>query len=166
MIDALRQLEKLGMIPVSHDELVEFLEGYPWKLDKRINRAKQKSFAFWEPPTDGNPPILVAIKKLKNHFGQFDDTGYCFIVKDPNYLDKHGREWRRIDGDLCCLLATAKRRTPDGETFYEGELIALSGSNPKKFKYDERYRKLFYVCGLDGKKPPKIVRTKNGVDVK
>lgn len=164
MLDVLRQLEKMGLIPVSHDEMVAFLDGYPWTVEQRINKSKQMSYAFWEKPDKGKRAVLIAIKKFSKPKADFQDRGYCFIIKDPDYRDVQGREWRKIDGKLCCVLAVANRRTETGETFTEDELIAVAASDTKNLVYDERSRKLYAIVWT--KKPPVLVRTKEGVDVK
>jgi len=157
-------MERLGLTLVSHDELVEFTKQYPWKTEWRYNPANPPSYAFWEPPDikKKRKAVLVAIKKFHKPYTAFDDSGDCFILSNPNYLDDNWREWRKIDDELMVVVAIAGRQCKNGETFNEEELMSVAGSH-QRFTYRQHDKKLFFQMSFLSGTPPQLVRGKKGI---
>lgn len=157
-------MEKLGLTPVSHDELVEFTKQYPWKTEWRYNPSDHPSYAFWEPPDfeKKRKAVLVAIKKFRGEYKGFDDEGDCFILLNPSYSDDNGREWRKIDERLMVVIAVAGRQCRNGQVFSQEELMSVAGANPRA-AYRESDKKLFFEMGFLAGNPPYLTRGKLGV---
>jgi hypothetical protein len=125
-------LSEKNMVACEHDEMVAFIDSYPWELKTQHNtRANPPSIAFWEPPSSRLGPTLVAFKKFaKKGSRDFTDKGHCFIVSNPNYHDINGKKWRKFDGIPMCLMERASG------VFTRDDLKAVAGSH-KNFRFFE-----------------------------